>query len=96
MEHEPAKIKYALALRGYQQTDIARECDVEPNTVSAVIHGRSRSKRIEMKIAAITGLPLAELWPQWHGPQSERRRRRAVSPAQVAEALRALPARAAG
>lgn len=95
MEHEPAKIKYALALRGYQQTDVAKECGVEPNTVSAVIHGRSRSKRIEMRISAITGLQLVELWPQWHGARSERRRR-PVSAAQVAEALRSMPARAAG
>lgn len=88
MEHEPAKIKYALALRDYQQTDVARECRVEPNTVSAVIHGRSRSKRIEMRIAAITGLALAELWPQWYGASAKRRRRPSLSPVQVADALR--------
>lgn len=95
--HQPTIIKYALALRGYKQTDVARECDVEPTTVGAVINGRSRSQRIERRIAAITGMPLAELWPQWHGPSARRSRRPTMSHAQVVESLRAAaPARAVG
>jgi len=86
---QPALIKYALALRGYTQTGVARECDVEATTVGAVIHGRSRSKKIEARIAAITGMALAELWPQWHSPSAKRSRRPVMSAMQVAELLRA-------
>jgi len=88
----PELIKYAIALRGRTQRDIARECDIDsPSTVSMVINGRSRSKRIETRIAAITGMTLAELWPQWYGPHAQRRRP-AMSPMKIAEALRALQA----
>lgn len=88
----PAKIKFALALRNYTQRDIARDCSVEASTVSMVVNGRGRSKKVEMRIAATTGMTLAELWPQWHGPHAQRRRHQAMSPLKVAEALRALQA----
>jgi transcriptional regulator with XRE-family HTH domain len=78
-----AKIKYELALRNYTQSDVAAECGVEATTVGAVIHGRSRSKKIEVRIASITHLPLAYMWPQWHGPDVKPRRRRAASNAQL-------------
>lgn len=84
-----AKLKYELALRDMTQADIASQCGVEPTTVGAVIHGRSRSKKVELRIAIITRLPLAELWPQWHGPNAKPRRRRTSSTAQTADALRA-------
>lgn len=83
-----AAIKYALALRDYTQADVARECGVSRNTVHLVIHSRGRSKKIELRIAAITRLPLAELWPEWHGPKAGRRRHAANTAHSVA-ALRA-------
>lgn len=86
--HQSSLIKYALALRSYTQRDVARECDVEPSTVSMVINGRGRSRRVENRIAAITGVPLSELWPQWHGPAARRPRRAPMSPVQVAALLR--------
>lgn len=95
-DYQAARIKFALSLRNHTQVDIASQCDVKATTVGAVIHGRSRSKRIELHIASITGLTLAELWPQWYGPQAQRRRKPALSSVQVAEALRAMPMRATG
>lgn len=87
----PARIKYALALAGYTQTDVAAECGVEPNTVWSVIHGRSRSSNIEMRVAAATGLPLTKLWPQWYGPDARHnRRRRRSSAAEIAETLQSM------
>ena len=86
----PELIKYAIALRGYTQLDIARECDVKASTVSMVVNGRSRSRKVEMRIAAVTGQPAATLWPEWHGPKAKRSRRPVASPSQIAEALRAL------
>ena len=85
----PAYIKAALEVANYSQADVARDCGVEPTTVGAVIHGRSRSRQIELRIAAITQTPLAELWPQWHGPKAKSRRRRATS-SFTADALRAV------
>lgn len=81
----PAQIKAAIAMREYTQARIADECGVEPNTVSAVIHSRSRSKQIENRIALLTGLPLERLWPNWYGQKHARRR--AMSTAAIAEAL---------
>jgi lambda repressor-like predicted transcriptional regulator len=72
----PAQIQAAIRMREYTQAKIAQECGVEPNTVSAVIHSRSRSKQVERRIANVTGLPLSELWPAWHGPADQRRSRR--------------------
>jgi lambda repressor-like predicted transcriptional regulator len=84
----PAQIQAALKMRGISQVDVAKECgEVSPTAVYQVIQGNSRSQRIEMCIARITGLKLAELWPQWHGPKSGRRP--VMSTAQVADALRA-------
>lgn len=87
----PTLIKAALKLHGITQADIARQCgDVSAPLVYQVIEGLTRSKRIELRIAAATQLPLAELWPQWHGPHAKPRRRRVVSNIQIADALRAL------
>lgn len=73
--YQATRIKVALMARGYKQTDVAAACGVLPTTVSQVIHGRSRSERIERKIAEVTGHDLAELWPQWHGTDAKRRAR---------------------
>lgn len=63
----PAQIKAALAVAGYPQVRLADELDVQKGTISAVINGRSRSERVEARIAEITGIAPAVLWPQWHG-----------------------------
>lgn len=83
----PAQIKAAIAMRDYTQSKIAAETKVEPNSVSAVIHGRSRSARIERRIALVTGLPLHVLWPQWYGDSP---RRSLPSPAAVLAAVQAV------
>lgn len=64
----PAEIQFALKRLGTNQARIAEECGVAANTVSAVIHGRTRSQQIERRIAEVTGIPEAQLWPQWHEP----------------------------
>lgn len=68
----PAEIQAALKIRGYSQSDVARDCGIERTTVGAVVNGRSRSQRVEARIAAITGIPLEKLWPQWHGDPAHR------------------------
>jgi len=63
----PAQIKALLTIAGHKQKDVADELGVTPTSVNAVINGRSRSKQVEEWIAAATGRPLLELWPQWYG-----------------------------
>ena len=96
----PALIKAALKMAGSSQTDIARERGVTHTTVGSVIFGKGRSAPIEQRISEITGLPLAELWPQWHGPDAKPSRRRALPNAHSAAprkaALPMLKARPAG
>jgi lambda repressor-like predicted transcriptional regulator len=71
----PAEIQAALKIRGYSQASVARDCGVEPTTVGAVVNGRSRSQRVEARIAELTGLPLERLWPLWHGDPALREAR---------------------
>lgn len=89
LQERAARIKYALACSDYTQADLALELDRSRSAVSMVINGRGRSKRIELRIAAITRRPLAELWPQWHGPNAKARRRRATSTTQITDARHA-------
>lgn len=73
----PAQIKAALAMASppASQKEVALQCGVSPSLVYDVIHGNRRSTRVANRIAVITRLPLAELWPQWFGPNARRRRR---------------------
>jgi hypothetical protein len=83
-------IKAAIGLAGVTQSEIAKHCGgIRPTTVSMVVNGVGRSKRVELRISEITGLKLAELWPDWYGPSANRARRPALSPSQIADALRA-------
>lgn len=86
----PALIQAALKIRGITQADVARQCGVTPTVVYDVIHGNRRCKKVELRIAAATQLPLAELWPHSHGPNAQPRRRNTPSTAQITDALRAL------
>ncbi len=86
----PVMIQAALKLRGIRQTDIAKTCGVSASVIHDVIFGNRRSRRVEMQIAAETGFQLAELWPEWHGPKATRKRRAAMTRAQVADAFRTL------
>lgn len=93
-ENTAAQIKIILISKGYTQRDIADQCDVAPSAVSMVVNSRGRSRKIENRIASLTGVPLAELWPAWHGKDAQRRHRPRMSPHQLSAALAALAARA--
>lgn len=88
----PALINAALKMQGITHADIARQCGrISSTAVYQVIHGKGRSKRIENRIAALTRIPLEELWPAWYGNGKNDHRMR---PEQVATALRAVAGRA--
>lgn len=65
----PADIKAALEKVGSNQSQVARSIfnrHGRPLTSAAVHHvikGRSISRRIALQISAVTGIPVAELWP---------------------------------
>jgi len=59
----PADIKASLKKVGYSMVKVAEELKISDTAVYLVIHGRSRSARIEKKISRITNIPLYELWP---------------------------------
>lgn len=88
----PAMIQAALKVRGISQVEIARRCNVTHASVYQVIQGRSRSANIEECISDLTGLTLAELWPQWHGKAAANKK---PAREQVLESLRITGLRAA-
>ncbi|PTE14507.1 helix-turn-helix domain-containing protein [Pseudogemmobacter blasticus] len=63
-------IKYALRLRSVTLNDVARELGVSNATVSVVILGRRRSRRIATHVANLLGSNLNELWPNMY-PEPE-------------------------
>lgn len=75
----PDFVIYALRSAGYRQTDIANDLGRHLATVCSVVNGRARSQLIEARIADVTGLGLEVLWPQWHGPNAAKDRRRKVA-----------------
>ncbi|WP_428242985.1 helix-turn-helix domain-containing protein [Gynuella sp.] len=60
----PAHIKALLEIEGFTASSIADELDVHRTAVSKVIYGNSVSKRIQNRIAEITGKTVSELWPE--------------------------------
>jgi lambda repressor-like predicted transcriptional regulator len=59
----PADIQAALRKAGVSQQDIAQKYDVSKSTVSQVIHGISKSRRIAEEIAIVIGKEIANIWP---------------------------------
>jgi lambda repressor-like predicted transcriptional regulator len=64
--NNPDLLKYYLAQHFASPANLAREANVSRAAVSAVIHGRTRSERIERMIAKSCGRTLQELFPAWY------------------------------
>lgn len=60
----------ALKKVGYSQARLAAELEVGASTVNGTIVGRTRSQRVEQRIAELTGYSLHQLWPEWYEPPS--------------------------
>lgn len=56
------KIKSLMALKGIKGVDIAARLGVSRVTVSIVITGKGKSKRIQQAIADILGVSYGKLW----------------------------------
>lgn len=59
----PEQIKAEIRMKGSSPAAIADELAISHATVSHVIHGRGVSARVAQRIAEVTGLPVATLWP---------------------------------
>lgn len=59
----PEQIKAAIRMAGTTPSALADELDVSRSTVSQVISGRGESARIKARIAEVTRLSIAILWP---------------------------------
>lgn len=58
------RIKMALRLAGSSLAMVARDLDVHVSTVASVSRGKSRSRRIEDRIAVILATSPQRLWPE--------------------------------
>ena len=68
------QIKASIRMAGTTPAILADELGVARATVSQVIHGRSRSARIEKAIAKVVGRPPALIWPDRPKPLSRRKK----------------------
>lgn len=59
----PADIKAALQKKGQTSRSVAAYFHVRDGSVSQIIHGRAKSKRIARRISQLTGIPVSRLWP---------------------------------
>jgi Ner family transcriptional regulator len=56
-------LKIALKVKRLTMSDIAKLENVAPTSVSAVVRGNVRSRRLEHALASATGFAPHELWP---------------------------------
>jgi lambda repressor-like predicted transcriptional regulator len=59
----PADIKAALQKARKSSARIAEEMGVRPSTVSMIINGKGKSRRIAKKIARVIDRPVSHVWP---------------------------------
>jgi predicted transcriptional regulator len=57
-------IRQIMADNKVKVTDIAKDMDVTHVAVSNVIHGKSKSARIQRHIATKLNRPVSDLWPE--------------------------------
>lgn len=59
----PEEIKAAIRMTGTTPAYIADGIGVSRTCVSHVIHSRGISAKVAKRIAEVTGIPVARLWP---------------------------------
>lgn len=64
------KVKSLMVLKGIKNVDIARKLGLSPVTVSIVLTGRRKSRRIQKAIAEALGVNYEKLWHKKHGSNS--------------------------
>ena len=59
----PELIKAHVVMKGSSIKEIGRDVGVSGTCVSHVVHGRGTSTPVALRIAEVTGIPLATLFP---------------------------------
>lgn len=59
-------LQAALKRAGFSQQAIAAEMGVSKATVSHVLTGKARSRRLEQRVSEILDLPLYAIWPDYY------------------------------
>jgi len=67
---KPLDIQFLIRRAGKTQAALARELAVSKTTVTTVIQGKSRSRRVAQAIADLTGRTVDELWPGAYAQES--------------------------
>ncbi len=67
----------ALDDRGLRMVDVAHRCRVGLSMVSQVVSGFKRSRKVEIALAKIAGVPHAELWPKKEAHETHEKTRKA-------------------
>ena len=73
-----ADIIAALHKAGRPPAKVAESLEVQPSTVSMVIHGDRTSYNIASYISVVTGIPLNKLWPDGRYTKPPKQRRAAA------------------
>lgn len=70
---DPLIVRYLIKAKGMSMTDIARSVKNRSTkkplslaSITQVIDGKSRSRRIEEAVAAALELPMHEVFPRWY------------------------------
>jgi len=56
------EVKAKMVLRNISQTSIAEKLNITPGTVSAVVNGKRKSRRVQEAIAEELGIKYKALW----------------------------------
>lgn len=75
---KPAYIVAELKLKGYSGADVARELGLSRQTISVVINGWGKSRRVANRISQIIGISVAALWPGIYSEPATRHVRKAA------------------
>lgn len=60
----PADITATLRKAGSSQAKVARKLGITRTTVSQVVRGTGKSRRVQQAISRASGVPVTTLWPQ--------------------------------
>lgn len=61
----------AVQNAGWSNQQLARDLACSRSAISRVLHGHSRSRRIEARIAELTGISLCQMWPEWYSRERD-------------------------
>lgn len=75
----PEEIKAALRIKGITLVALAQDLNLSRSMVTQVIHGYTRSQRVEERIAKALDKPVASIWN--HKPSLRRGKKTALGAA---------------